>query len=272
MPPIRVRRRPADRSRLSRVGAGRGRRAAERLPGRSWSWFELAALLLTGVPIAMVVLKALLFADFDLRLVRIVARHIDFAAVAFSAFSPTFMVLPAFAFVALYAVVPKTRKGRVVRGALFAAAVLSCALLPLLLAGMMLAGVAVTWLEIRGMREEHGFSRRWVTAVLAIPLTACTLAINFHGVQFWLPVEAVERTDGTRSVGYVVESGDHDLTFIAHDTRRPEILRQDSVRGRTLCTLTDVRPGTIGDVLVTPAYKLAIHRKPNPPLLPRCRP
>ncbi|MFD0206292.1 MULTISPECIES: hypothetical protein [Saccharothrix] len=270
MPGIRIRRRPADRSRLSRLRAGQHRRGDVRRPARSWTWLELAALLLTGVPIAMVVLKTLLFADFDARLIRVLGRHIDFAAVAFSAFSPTFMVLPAFAFIALYAVVPKTTKGRVVRGALFTVVLLSCALLPLLLAGMMVLGVAATWLQVRNMREAHGFSRRTVTTILAVPLIAGTLAINLYGVQFWLPTEAVERTDGTRLVGYVVESGDHDLTFIAHDTRRPEILRQDSVRARTLCTLTDVRPGTIGHALTTPAYKLAIHRRPNPPLLPRC--
>lgn len=230
---------------------------------------ELAALLLTGVPITMVVLKTLVFAEFDLRLVRILARHIDFAAVAFSAFSPTFLLLPAIAFLGLYTVVPKTRKGRWIRRGLFALVVLSCALLPAMLTALTLFGVLFTWYHARDLRQPGRDHRRTVTATVAVPLIVGTLAINLSGEQFWLPTEAVERTDGTRLVGYVVESGDHDLTFIAHDTRRPEILRQDSIRSRTLCGLSGTPTG-LGSALITPAYQLAIHRRPDPPLLPRC--
>ncbi|WP_367136083.1 hypothetical protein [Saccharothrix sp. HUAS TT1] len=264
------RRRPGDRRRLGRVRTARQRARAPEPPprGRSWSWLELAGLLITGIPIAMVVLKALLFADFDLQVLRVVARGMDFAAVAFSTFGPTFTLLPAFALVGLYAVVPRTRKGRFTRGALFVAVLLSCSLLPLVWAAMTLVGVVGAWAQVWRPWEEPVQDRRVVTAVLAVPLVWGTLVFNLSMVAFWLPTEVVERTDGTRAVGYVVESGDHDLTFIHHDTRRPEILRQDSVRGRTLCSL--VEEDELRRTALTPAYKLAIDRRPKPPLLPRC--
>ncbi|TQM83162.1 hypothetical protein FHX81_5580 [Saccharothrix saharensis] len=238
--------------------------------GRSWSWFELAGLLLTGIPIAVVVLKTLLFADFNLQVIRVVARGIDFAAVALSTFGPTFLMLPAFALVGLYAVVPETRKGRVTRGALFVAVVLSCALLPLGWAAMTLLGLVGTAAQLWRPGRKDVDNRRVETAMLVVALVVSTLVSNLYAMTFWLPTEVVERTDGTRLVGYVVESGDHDLTFIHHDTRRPEILRQDSIRDRALCSL--VEEDLFRRTALTPAYKLALDRGPNPPLLPLCRP
>jgi hypothetical protein len=233
----------------------------------------MISLALTALPVLVAMFRILSMAHWDYTLVPVVLKSADFGAVAINSL---FSSLHIVAVVSIGLVVLAARKGLVRTTPAFVAinaiSVLSIFLVPALYSVLIILATFPAIYSLRTPTRPLSTTRK-VTLVISVLLYSYVM-VNHLGAngRFWLPAEIIETVDQQKLVAHVVESGDHDLTFIAHDTRRPEILRQDSVRGRTLCTLTDVRPGTIGDVLVTPAYKLAIHRKPNPPLLPRCRP
>jgi hypothetical protein len=60
------------------------------------------------------------------------------------------------------------------------------------------------------------------------------LAMPNCGTPAWSPLERVETRDGPY-VGWVLESGDHDLSLLEERSRNPVVLRQDAITQRTFC-------------------------------------
>lgn len=234
--------------------------------GRSWSPWEVAGLSLTTVPVAVVVGRLLLFTEFDLDLIRLVARGLDFGAVAVSVFTPTLALLPALGFT--LAVWPVRRWRPLFRVALAASSIAAAALLPLLWVGLSALAISGVWQSRRIAVELGRADRRSSALATLLPVVAAALLFNLS-TGFWLPAEAIDKADGSRVVGYVVEAGDHDLTVIEQTAKRPEILRQDSVVKRTLCSTRD-RENAVARVALTPVHRLLAHRRADTPRLPRC--
>lgn len=99
--------------------------------------------------------------------------------------------------------------------------------------GLVLATPAaglMRWLIQRHHRPAAG-TRRVVGGYFTAIVVVIAAAIRFP----WLPLEIVVTEDGRRMSGWVLESGDHDLTFMRRDSDIAEIIRQDDIVSRTLC-------------------------------------
>ncbi|MEU4762443.1 hypothetical protein AB0H12_04260 [Actinosynnema sp. NPDC023794] len=77
------------------------------------------------------------------------------------------------------------------------------------------------------------FSVFMSVSVLA-PWAVVSWTTPSYGSPAWVPLERVETRDA-RHVGWVLESGDHDLSLLEEDSRNAVVLRQDVITKRTFC-------------------------------------
>jgi hypothetical protein len=81
------------------------------------------------------------------------------------------------------------------------------------------------------------------------------VASVFLAQGFWLPAEVVKGAFGSPITGYVLESGDHDLTVMDTASSKVRIIRQEQIESREICTESPPRT-TFGRVTFTPVWVL----------------
>ncbi|KOX23205.1 hypothetical protein ADK67_21495 [Saccharothrix sp. NRRL B-16348] len=218
-------------------------RPPEGRPVRSWvARLEAAALLVTIGSVALAAFSLFAWVRYDLHALPAVLRGVDFVAVAFSVFTSTSVLAP-------WAVVswvtprlverPDVTLGRLARIALGVLVVTAVAF-PL----FVVVGVAVLWVvylvgRVAGAvpalpRRVRAVCRRLYRGSGAAVVVCAVLAAPNYGTPAWIPLERVD-TRTTTYVGWVLESGDHDLSLLEEGSRDPVVLRQEAVIGRTFC-------------------------------------
>ncbi|MER5267886.1 hypothetical protein ABTZ99_37920 [Actinosynnema sp. NPDC002837] len=212
---------------------------------RAQSWvarLETAALLVTIGSVLLAAFSLFAWVRYDVHVLPAVLRGVDFATVAFSVFMSVSVLAP---WVVVswttprFAERPDAGRTRLVWPALGALAVVVLAF-PLYVG----VGVVVLWTvyvvgRVAGAvlplpSPVRQACRRLYRGSGAAVVVLAVLAAPNYGTPSWVPLERVETRDG-RHVGWVLESGDHDLSLLEEGSRNAVVLRQDVITKRTFC-------------------------------------
>lgn len=225
-----------------------------------WTMRGFLEVLGLGVPLATLFIaaaKVLILADFDMRVLPVVLRGLDFVAVAFSVFLaafPPFLCVLAFFCVGLFERLWSSQWWGLLAWSIVLLG-LSIVVLPILFSVTLVLfslARAGRWLYRRRRGKAsptdsaHDELRMAVArlgprlVVVAAAFVALGGAVSSADAT-WLPTERVETTNGTR-VGWVLDAGDHGLTMLEASTGVPFIIRQDDVVERSFCVLADSDP------------------------------
>ncbi|GAA4827310.1 hypothetical protein GCM10025787_01580 [Saccharopolyspora rosea] len=225
------------------TGTGRGARDV---------WGPLG-MVITVVPVVLVVLRLLVVARFDPTAVKVLLQTLNVAAIATDT---VILAVPYATCAALYCAghlvmrklepwVHGLRRTPVF--VLAVAAVLFGGYLFIsapvgILAMFFLAGVTFTGLR-RNLRTGTPASydrlhdllfKTLGWALLGITSAGVLYALSLRMNEMWLPTELVVHK-GEKELGYVLQAGDHDTTFMRYDRREIRIIRSDEVDSRSIC-------------------------------------
>ena len=203
---------------------------------------EVGALLVTIGSVLLAAFSLFAWVRYDMRALPAVLRGVDFVTVAFSVFMSTSVLAP-WAVVSwltpAFAERPDVTRARLLRIAVGALVVVVIAF-PLFVG----VGVVVLWTVYVVGRvvgavlpvspPARRTCRRLYRGLGAAVVVSVVLAAPNYGSPAWVPLERVETRDA-RHVGWVLESGDHDLSLLEEGSRNPVVLRQDAITKRTFC-------------------------------------
>lgn len=216
---------------------------------------EVGALAATVGSILIAGVNLLVFVRFDLAVLPVVLRGLDFVAVAFSAMVTMLLLLPGavFARMAPWLAEPDVDVLLKIAASVLVVCVtllffpwLCLLFVPLFVVPFVIHLVLqrIPW-EVAALRQrldlyEDPGSKTIVNYFGFIIVLSVMLVTVFTGQAQWVPSEKVYTKDRWY-VGYVLEAGDHHLTILEYNSRRPLILLQDDVQRRVLCETNERR-------------------------------
>ena len=231
---------------------------------------ELVAFGWTSFIVVMVALKVSIFVHAQPNSVIAVAKGLNFIAVAFG----MFIWIVSTGLIAVNVVLGEVLYGKGyrlrMRLLVYVSSILvSAAVLPVAFIAIMIILTVMT--EVRIIlysRLEIGIARKFRDSSIAAVLFA--FVVSTFGVMPIFSPELLERVDGSKSVVYVLESGDHDITVIVDESRKPLIIRQDEVKKRTLCAVGVVSDELFSAFSYETAYSLIFSDSVTGPDVPNC--
>lgn len=220
-------------------------------------WVGMIAILVGVVPAMLSVARIVVFAQFDLASIQILLQTLNIAAIATdSAILLVPWLATAFAFALGFAVgqlIQLKVRSTKVRDWLTLLTFSACAgallgTMPFMPMGGFACGFAfasarneqvssVPGRKIFRLLKRFFLASALVGVVLVVALGLMGIYVRLY--QMWLPIEAVAYRGGGQ-FGYVLQAGDHHLTFMSHNTRKIEILKADDVESRTLCQIPNI--------------------------------
>lgn len=216
---------------------------------------EAGALVATVGSILIAGVNLFAFVRFDLAVLPVVLRNLDFVAVAFSAMVTMLLLLPGAVFgrMAPWLAEPGVDVLlKIVVSVLAAGVTVLFFLWVCLLFVPLFVGPFVIHLVVQRIPWKNAMLREWIDLYEEpgdksfvhyfgfIILVGLMLLTVFTGQAQWVPSEKVY-TKSEQYVGYVLEAGDHHLTILKYNSREPLILQQDDVQRRVLCETNETR-------------------------------
>jgi hypothetical protein len=221
-------------------------------------WLEHLGLIVSIVPVFVASANLVALVRNDFNVLPAVLRGIDFVSVAFGAFFSIVEVIPFLVAYSLPILLRRRRYGRWRRiGVWLLVFLVAVSFFPLYVSLVSVSAALFGTLGAKVMdhdsqctsvdsSEESSAptpllrSQRLLRAAMKYYLVYSLLLLiviaPYLGNPAWMPVEEVRTKDGVH-VGWVLESGDHDLTFLTSQDRQPMIIRQADIEKRTLCLL-----------------------------------
>ena len=216
---------------------------------------EAGALAATVGSILIAGVNLLAFVRFDLAVLPVVLRNLDFVAVAFSAMVTMLLLLPGAVFgrMAPWLAEPDVDVLlKIVVSVLAVGVTLLFFPWVCLVFVPLFVGPFVVHLVVQRIPWKNATLRQWLDLYEDpgdksfvhyfgfIILVGLMLLTVLTGQAQWVPSEKVYTKD-QRYVGYVLEAGDHHLTIVEYNSRKPLILQQDDVQRRVLCETNEER-------------------------------